>query len=180
MDTALQQKVIANKIKELTEDKTPEQLAKNQEYQSPTEVGMKNALTGDGIWVRDDNCIEIRAGSSYILIDGESGQITINGETIATNVSSLHLNTNPGEVNIGGIALNPIWNSGITSLLNRSALTPTPAAIPLSIVTKPLGGGPDIPMPFLSLFTPTPLFINSLQSINTASIVQKILEEHIK
>jgi len=162
-----------------TQQKTPQQLMEEQEYPSPTETSLYNTLTGAGIYIRDDGCISIQTGTTYILIDGESGQITLNGDAIATNSTTTTLNTNPGGIAIGEMILNPTWYSKSVPNLDNSPMTAKLRAISTTFLTAQLGATEPVPVRFSDLFNTVPLFLQSTRSLEHVNSLEAILEESV-
>lgn len=119
---------------------------------SSTEVGLYNPISDAGIQIRDDGCVEIFAGHTSILVDGQSGTITVNGQTInniAKRINSradnLHVNT--GQLNrkwlpshsevASAVVSDHIVNDPSLSLacLARSPLTALPQGLDFPLIT---------------------------------------------
>lgn len=172
----------------LSKNKSPKELVTEKEYPSSSEVGMYNPLTGDGIHITDDGCIEIRAGSATILLDGNNGQVTIDGKAIATNSGTFNLHTKEGGFGLGYRALNPKWLGkdipgqelvDYISLLSRSPLTTNPAALAMTVLTLVPGAPAPVPVPFSTMVSPSPLFQPSKQTLVMANALKDMLKEAI-
>lgn len=71
-----------NEIKEEFEEKAP--------FPMPKEVSLRHPDKPIGIHLRDDGALELFAGESKIILDGETGSIIIDGTNITNNIKKIN------------------------------------------------------------------------------------------
>lgn len=150
-----------------------------------SEVGLYNLNADAGVHVRDDGCVEIYAGSTSILVDGQSGTVSINGQAI--NLAAKHLNNIcPSDgFRVSSGRLNPAWLPseaeavGIASSAlsqKRSPLIARPGALEAQILTAVPGSPVPAPVKLGTLLKPVQLFQPSKSSLS----MLKTLENSLK
>lgn len=153
--------------------KSPAQVAKEMDYPSGTEPGMKHPSGGFFI-LRDDGAVEMGCAGANVM--AAPGHVTLRGKTgmIATN--DLHVHTSPVGLWFGYQRFNPAWFSPPLDFTYPWRTSPLVLNSPASLSATFLTGAPmpgQVPMPFSSVFHPVPLFgPNQMLQVMAKSIAQ--------
>jgi hypothetical protein len=93
-----------------------EQIVTEKQYPSKTSVGLVNKISGARVDVTDDNVIVMKAGNACIIIDGATGQITVDSPTMVTNSGRNATYTTPTGLEFNEGKLNPEWTKLVAPL----------------------------------------------------------------
>jgi hypothetical protein len=137
----------------------------------PNEIGLKHPTQNVGVHIREDGALELFAGNSRIILDGETGAVVIIGNHLVTSTSDANINlTESNSFAINNTPLNSKWLTYKANLFSTSTLGPKSEIPDLSPVTfkQWLGGdayfltgtpyGDQHPIKFSEIFNSKPLF----------------------
>lgn len=140
---------------------SPKERAREMDYPSGLEVGLRHPTTAATILTRDDGVAEVASGpSAAVLVDGPNQQVTLKGSGIATQSEYLHLHTPPGGFYLNYQPFNSFWQTGnpgagllpgflggavgeALGVKDLSLLDPTGQFIPRVAVPRGSGALPD-------------------------------------
>lgn len=100
---------IENKLINQLTNNSPADADKEFELPDPLSAGIVNTTTKDAIRILKDGSIDIHAGKCRILLDSNSGQITILGSSLVFQGDSSTFHVKNNKFNIGYRSLNPEW-----------------------------------------------------------------------
>lgn len=163
-----------------------QQLLDNRLHPSETETGIFNPVSGTGVHLRDDGCVEIYAGAASVLIDGTSGIITLNGKAINHAADKIQHNMKPSGWQMSTGSLNPRYFPTRAEVLSRGAipfaeqlrspLIANPGMLDFQVITGVPAQGQTL-MPLRTLVSPLPLFRKASPLAGVVSGVKKIIDE---
>jgi hypothetical protein len=143
-------------LKKPLQDKIDEYKAEAP-YPFPNEVGLKHPNNNVGVHLRDDNTLEMFAGDARIILDGETGTISIVGAHLVTDTGDTNITTREdNKLAINNSKLNQEWlpkNSGEIKLKSPCVLI-NPQQDVLAGIAQP----GQYPIPLGTLFKSIPLF----------------------
>jgi hypothetical protein len=93
--------------------RSPSERAKELDYPSGFEPGLRHPTSQSHVLLRDDGSIEANAGAgTSLLIDGANHQATLQGNAVALKAQDLHFHTPAGGLWFGWQRFNPQWQVG--------------------------------------------------------------------
>ena len=136
--------------------------AREQEFPSGYEPGMRHSRSGAYTMMRDDGIAELGSGpNAAVLADGPNQQVTVKGNAISLNGRYIHLHAPPGGLYFGYQRFNPFWQSLPGDIISPFWKAPLISRAPGSweLLSR---------IPFLTgtVSSPTPVFLGEfLQTI---------------